>query len=271
MTSRPKRKCHRARTKSIASDPRDTERPSPAKLIPADTAIGELDERAPNSGDRSRSRPKKRCLFRPGKHRTHSQNPEAGQALIPAHTSGEVPSHLPPLSGDYLEFNDHEFTIAPDRPTLTMPMTQRRSPFSHYKDRIRAGPSSPGPDPYRFLYRKLGVTAAEFEDRTTEEIEELFQEIEAERRQALLESLPCERVLSKADCRQMFQNIGIPTTGSLLGVYRWAHTPEDHASTSFLANTHSTPPGLAEPPRASNPTGSTWSPSPPRSRENANG
>ena len=63
----------------------------------------------------------------------------------------------------------------------------------------------------------------EFEERVTNDIDEMLAEIERERRQALLETLPFERVLSKEDCRQMFRESGAPPpTSSLLGVYRWA-------------------------------------------------
>lgn len=84
--------------------------------------------------------------------------------------------------------------------------------------------------PPRFVLRRLGISAQEFEDKIQQEIDDLFQEIKDERRQALLENLSYERVLSKADCRQMFTT---PPTNSLLGVYRWAHDLSDDDSPSI--------------------------------------
>lgn len=52
-------------------------------------------------------------------------------------------------------------------------------------------------------------------------MDELLAEIEATRRQELLESLPFEHVLSKEDCLRMFRD-NHPTSATLLGVYRWA-------------------------------------------------
>lgn len=103
--------------------------------------------------------------------------------------------------------------------TFTHP-SQHYSPCGRYHNETVTEPAL---DPYRFIHRKLGLTAMEFEERVTNDIDEMLAEIERERRQALLETLPFERVLSKEDCRQMFRESGAPPpTSSLLGVYRWA-------------------------------------------------
>lgn len=68
----------------------------------------------------------------------------------------------------------------------------------------------------------MGLTEEEFNARTSQDVDELLAEIELSRRQELLEQLPFERVLTKEDCLQMFRVNGHPTTGPMLGVWRWA-------------------------------------------------
>ena len=63
----------------------------------------------------------------------------------------------------------------------------------------------------------------------------MFQEIENERRQALLETLPYERPLTQVDCRNLFR-FGNPPSGSLLGVYRWAFDIEEESSSPLHPN-----------------------------------
>lgn len=79
------------------------------------------------------------------------------------------------------------------------------------------------------------MSETEFEERIAQDVDELLQEIEDERRQALLETLPYERILSKVDCRRLF-NLGVPTSGSLLGVHRWAF--ENDETNSPLPSPH---------------------------------
>ena len=103
-------------------------------------------------------------------------------------------------------------------------LTQRsqRTPFDMYRNRGSAPPQhQPQPNPYRFTLRSLGLTEQEFEDKIEQEIEELFQEIETERRQTLLENIPMGCALTKADCRNLFR--GNPPSGSLLGVFNCAY------------------------------------------------
>jgi hypothetical protein len=118
---------------------------------------------------------------------------------------------------DLKERSANEYATT-SRTTLSLPQWTQRTPFDKYK-----GITSPQPltNPYRFIHRKLGITAAEFDAKVAQEIDDLLQEIENERRQALLESLPLGCALSKADCRKLFPQP--PASGSLLGVYNWAH------------------------------------------------
>ena len=109
------------------------------------------------------------------------------------------------------------------RTTLTAPY------LPWYKQAEHSQPTSEqgtGPFPYRLIAEKLGLTDAEFEDKITTDIDELLSEIEEERRQALLECLPFERVLTKADCHRIFSAPDAPQTGSTLGILRWASEPD---------------------------------------------
>jgi hypothetical protein len=117
----------------------------------------------------------------------------------------------------------HQRVTIMDRTTLINPIRGRRSPFDNY--RVDSNHNSE-PHPPDWVLRKLGLSRDEFESEITSEIDDLLQEIETNRRQELLESLPCDRVLSKVDCLDLFQNTGIPPPGPLLGVYNWASNQE---------------------------------------------
>jgi hypothetical protein len=76
----------------------------------------------------------------------------------------------------------------------------------------------------------MGITAQEFEANVTQEINEIIQQANTER---LLERIfptlpntsgadPPSRILTKEDCLSLFRATGEPSSGSLLGVYRWA-------------------------------------------------
>lgn len=93
------------------------------------------------------------------------------------------------------------------------------------------------PPPYRFLCKQFGLTETEFEDKIAEEIDDMLQEIEHERRQALLETLPFERVLSREECRRMLEASQTPLTGSQLGVLRWASEPDERPQSSHSPHT----------------------------------
>jgi hypothetical protein len=119
-----------------------------------------------------RSRPKKRCFF--GLRRK---------------------GNIRPTSAD--------FPLSSEQPTLTLPI-RRPSLLARYRDKKTPVTDS---DPHRFIRRKMGLTATEFENRLTNEIDELLLEIDRERRQALLKSSPLERVLSKEDCHGCFKSL----------------------------------------------------------------
>lgn len=105
-----------------------------------------------------------------------------------------------------------------DRVTFTTPHRPRGSLLSRYQ---ASASTEPTPNPYRFIQNKLGLTKAEFHEKTSEDVNDLA-DIELNRRQEFLEPLPYERVLTKEDCLQMFHENGQPTSGSFLGVYKWA-------------------------------------------------
>lgn len=112
----------------------------------------------------------------------------------------------------------------PDRVTFSLPNLTKRTPFDRYRQRSRADATDPSPslDPYRFTYQKLGVTAEEFQRRVEEEVDDLLTEIDTNRREALLETLPFERPISKDDFLRRFNPNDQPPSGSNIGNYMWA-------------------------------------------------
>lgn len=104
--------------------------------------------------------------------------------------------------------------------TLTLPFRPLRSALDRY--RLKLPPDSEEPAYLRHIHRHLGLTAVEFDAKVDQEVDELLQEIEANRRQALLEALPFERPLSKEECLRMIDTSTPFTSGSTLGMYEWA-------------------------------------------------
>lgn len=89
--------------------------------------------------------------------------------------------------------------------TLAPAGTVRKTPFDHLRARTNTAPS---PNPYRFIQRKLGMTEAEFEVRTDQDVEELLQEIAAEKTQRA-ETPPrpedIARPISKEECLRLLR------------------------------------------------------------------
>ena len=224
-TSRPKKKCYRLKHQPT-HDPMDD---LPIERDLEATTSGQCSravKRLPQGGQHH-SRPKRRCLFGPGR-----QGQEA--SLRPPGRAKPGTTNCAPTSMF--------------RTTLTHPYWNQRMPFDKYKG---IPPPPPQPNPYRFIHRKLGISEAEFDARIEQDIEDMFLEIENERRQALLESLPCGSALSKADCRKLFPRP--PAPRSLRGIYYWAHDidpPDRNADPAFDA----TPPTHAQSPLRHSPS-----------------
>jgi hypothetical protein len=71
----------------------------------------------------------------------------------------------------------------------------------------------------------MGMTQETLEQRVAQEIAEILRQESADRRldrimAGAFEEFP--RVLSKEDCLALFTATGVPSSGSLYGVYRWA-------------------------------------------------
>lgn len=108
-------------------------------------------------------------------------------------------------------------------------MIPRRSPFGSYFPTVE---NAPRPQPNRFALRRLGLSEADLAAQTARKADEFLREANevlceafVERRLARL--FPSKlsstlRILTKKDCMQLFRTTGVPTTGSLMGVYRWA-------------------------------------------------
>jgi hypothetical protein len=161
--------------------------------------------------NKPKSRAKRLCLFGPRRNKAiHRQEREPqGTCLAPicGKPIGESSNSHPPDA----------------RVTLTHPQQQYFTLRDKYKG---LAPPEPQPNPYRFIQRKLGLSEQEFDARITQDIDELMHEIEMERREALLESLPFGRTLSKEDCRKLFKP-NFPPSGSLFGVFQWAYGLDD--------------------------------------------
>jgi hypothetical protein len=221
--SRPKRRCLRAYN-------HPSRRLIPLFWISLTRSEGELrqenlsypENEQPYRGRHVR-RPKVKCFF----------GPRAKQRPCPFNT--EAIDTDPTAPSSFLELDLTEepqgapllYDLPPlpparhfkaDRVTFTHPHRARRSPFDHYK--ASCAPA-PGPDPFLFAARRLGVSVESLNASVTQEIDDLLSEIEASRRRDLLEN-PVERLLTKEDCLQMFRNGDLSPSGSLAGVFRWA-------------------------------------------------
>ena len=109
--------------------------------------------------------------------------------------------------------------IGPDRVTFWNPsLPQGGTPFIRYYATV---PERPRPNPNRFAMARLGISEEELAARVASEIDEELRVIDAERRLARITDVDFPRLLSKEDCLVLFE-AGVPTSGSLLGVYNWA-------------------------------------------------
>jgi len=89
-------------------------------------------------------------------------------------------------------------------------------------------PAPPRANPNRFALQRLGISTEELEARASAEVDELLLTMNAERRLENLAAGPSEmpRIMTKEDCRTLFEATGVPPPGALRGVYRWAFDPE---------------------------------------------
>ena len=112
-----------------------------------------------------------------------------------------------------------------------MPNTRvRGTPFDHYK----ADPQpKPQENPYRFVHKKLGLSEEEFEARILKDIDDLLNDIEADKAPEpeeppapteiplpIVVAVP-ECPISQDECYRMLCNQTL-TTGTQLGNYMWA-------------------------------------------------
>ena len=181
-------------------------------------------------GGRSTSRPKVKCLFGPrhGRQPTVRNEPIIIEELHPEVTapSVQVQDSEPPTGIRSLSTADlpplppaTRFNV--DRVTFTHPEPPQRSPFDRYRPTCAPAHAR---DPFNIALQRLGLLAEELQASISQEIDDLLEEIEASRRQELLEHLPFERRLTKDDCLRMFRNQALPTTGAMAGVLRWAES-----------------------------------------------
>ena len=258
---RPKRKCFKRKwSRREIHDPDEIALDSHTSADEDETHVQNDENARPRAQGtpHPHSRPKKRCRFGPGRERlatysrttlsnddgrstdpslSHQRHP-----LAPILPHGTRPSHnarTPSCKHPRTQADPNSSV----RITLTPPQINPATPLERYKNPCR----EETPSPFRFAQKKLGIPEHLIKNHVTQEIDDLLQEIDQERRQALLETLPIDRALSKDDCIQFFSATGIPPAGALRGVYCWAadrNYPEDVAlitgepSSPQLHNTH---------------------------------
>jgi hypothetical protein len=99
------------------------------------------------------------------------------------------------------------------------------NPLERYKARHKASAAEdPRPKFHEKRLQRLGLTEKEFDDAVTSEINERIRQARAESALERIENAAptVPRILSKEDCMTLFHATGVPTSGSLLGVYWWA-------------------------------------------------
>ena len=73
------------------------------------------------------------------------------------------------------------------------------------------------------MHQRLGISAAELDERVEQEVEEFMREITTERMMDRLTAPEgLQRILTKEDCLTLFRATGVPASGPLWGVWRWA-------------------------------------------------
>jgi len=171
-----------------------------------------------------KSRTKTKCRFGPRPRQERPPNRPTSHRFF---RSWDTSSNQLPVDEDqnHLEIPCPHL---PARVTLEHAALLSRTPFDHYK--AQASPA-PRDNPFIFLQRRLGILEAEFEAQIEQEVDDLLKEQEIERNNARVESpprieeapppRPDERPISKDECITMLSRLEF-TTGSLLGMWRWA-------------------------------------------------
>ena len=106
---------------------------------------------------------------------THLESPPRDTSFQGDRIERTVLGHASPLAAP-------QTLPRPDRVTLTLPSSPRRSPFVNYKT---PPVQEQGLNPYRFVIQRLGLTEASFEARITQEVNENLTALANARRQAL--------------------------------------------------------------------------------------
>jgi hypothetical protein len=83
--------------------------------------------------------------------------------------------------------------------------------------------------------RRLQIPIAELEAKIDQEVDEMLRVARLERRvDSLFPASPqLQRILTKEDCLLMLATNGYPSTGPMIGIYRWA-ADLGHATYNFV-------------------------------------
>ena len=212
-----------------------------------------LGERSHNRTEDRRGptcRSKKKCRFGPykknvpthavGQHqrnqpgRLHHDDPPVFQfegTLIEIQARANLPEQPRPNPnplGPLIQTPPGLEPIGPSRVTLLPHRIRQGTPF----DRYRKTPTTLAPPtahPNRFALRRFGMSEEELEASLSAEVDERLRQLEAERRLDILtaNSAECPRIMTREDCRNLFNATGIPPPGALEGIYRWVFSESE--------------------------------------------
>jgi hypothetical protein len=207
-----------------------------------------LGERSHNRTENRRGptcRSKRKCRFGPykknvpthaaGHHqrnqgRLHHDNPPSFQfegTLIEIQARANLPEQSRPNPlGPLIQTPPGLEPIGPSRVTLFPHRIRQGSPFDRYR---KTPPAPPTAHPNRFALQRLGISEEELEARLSSEVDERLLQLEAERRLDILtaSSSKFPRIMTREDCRTLFNATGIPPPGALGGIYRWAFSESE--------------------------------------------
>jgi hypothetical protein len=224
---------HQASMKATSRNKQKCKRRLP--ILPAHHDLTNTPHRAP-----PQSRTKARCSFGPRTGRARSRtDPPCGRESSPPEVRSAFVRRWDVSMPSLPETLRHNTLIycsppGPAKVTLLPHSPCRRTPFDRYRGK---SPLTSERASLGIAINKLGTTAQAFEVGIQKEVESFFREVAAEKSLPLNDESPtalphCSdasasspRPLSKEECLRMLQGKKL-TSGSLIGVLKWAMDPE---------------------------------------------
>ena len=178
---------------------------------------------------------KRKCPFGPISRRRKTQREDREEPpQEPQPTTQNLPHNQQVSHEPYQRTHD---TTSAFRVMLMPSGPSNRSPFDHYKTTAKEEPRRKPPS--RAINSSPVLTKQELQARIIREINEEIRIDCAERHlnSFALPNIngeePPPRILTKEECLSLFNVTGFPTSGSFLGVYRWA-ADLGHARYNFV-------------------------------------